>query len=57
MLVIIGPVNRWSVVNRFLAFITASMAMFGEKLGGGPTKHLAGVGFVLGALFLESSRL
>jgi hypothetical protein len=40
-----------SVVNRFLTFITASMAVLGEKLGGGPTDHLAGLGVVSRALF------
>jgi hypothetical protein len=33
------------------------MAVLGEKLGGGPADHLAGLGFVLGALFLRSSRV
>jgi hypothetical protein len=33
------------------------MAVLGEKLGGGPTDHLAGLGVVSGALFLGSSRI
>jgi hypothetical protein len=33
------------------------MAMLGEKLGGGPVDHSAGLGVVSGALFLESSRV
>jgi hypothetical protein len=32
------------------------MAMLGEKLGGGPADHSAGLGVVSGALFLRSSR-
>jgi hypothetical protein len=31
------------------------MAMLGEKLGGGPTDHSAGLRVVSGALFLRSS--
>jgi hypothetical protein len=33
------------------------MTMLGEKLGGGPTDHSAGLGVVSGALFLMSSRV
>jgi hypothetical protein len=33
------------------------MAVLGEKLGGGPADHSAGLGVVLGALFLRSSRV
>jgi hypothetical protein len=33
------------------------MAMLGEKLGGGPMDHLAGLRVVSGALFLRSSRV
>jgi hypothetical protein len=33
------------------------MIVLGEKLGGGPTNHSAGLGVVLGALFLGSSRV
>jgi hypothetical protein len=33
------------------------MAMLGEKLGGGPADHSAGLGVVSGALFLRSSRV
>jgi hypothetical protein len=52
------PVNHCSLfVNRCLAFITASMAVLGEKLGGGPADHSAGLGVVSGALFLRSSRV
>jgi hypothetical protein len=40
-----------------LAFNTASLAVLGEKLRGGPTDHSAGLGVVLGALFLGSSRV
>jgi hypothetical protein len=40
-----------------LAFITASMAVLKEKLGGGPTDHSAGLEVVSGALFLGSSRV
>jgi hypothetical protein len=45
------------VVNRSLAFITTSMAMLGEKLGGGSVDHSVGLGVVLGALFFGSSRV
>jgi hypothetical protein len=31
--------------------------VLGEKLGGGPTDHLVGLGVVLGALFLRSNRV
>jgi hypothetical protein len=33
------------------------MAVLGEKLGGGPVDHSAGLGVVPGALFLGSSRV
>jgi hypothetical protein len=33
------------------------MAVLGEKLGGGPADHSAGLGVVSGALFLGSSRV
>jgi hypothetical protein len=33
------------------------MAVLGEKLGGGPADHSAGLGVVSGALFLRSSRV
>jgi hypothetical protein len=33
------------------------MAVLGEKLGGGPADHSAGLGVVSGALFLGSSRI
>jgi hypothetical protein len=33
------------------------MVMLGEKLGGGPVDHSAGLGVIWGALFLESSRV
>jgi hypothetical protein len=33
------------------------MTVLGEKLGGGPADHSAGLGVVSGALFLESSRV
>jgi hypothetical protein len=33
------------------------MVMLGEKLGGGPADHLAGLRVVLEVLFLESSRV
>jgi hypothetical protein len=33
------------------------MVVLGEKLGGGPADHPAGLGVVMGALFLESSRV
>jgi hypothetical protein len=55
---IMGPVNRCSLfVNRCLNFITASMAVLGEKLGGGHMYHSAGLGVVSGTLFLGSSRV
>jgi hypothetical protein len=47
----------WLIINRCLAFITASTAVLGEKLGGGLTDHPAGLGFMSGALFLRSSRV
>jgi hypothetical protein len=40
-----------------LAFITASMVVLGEKLGGRPADHSAGLGVVSGALFLGTSRI
>jgi hypothetical protein len=41
------------LINRCLAFITASMAVRGEKTGAGPVDWSAGVlGIVTGALFL-----
>jgi hypothetical protein len=45
------------IVDRCLTFITASTVVLGEKLGGGPVDHSAGLGVVLGALFLRSSRV
>jgi hypothetical protein len=33
------------------------MAVLGEKLSGGPMNHSVGLGVVLGALFLGSSRV
>jgi hypothetical protein len=33
------------------------MAVLGEKLGGGPTDHSAGLGVVSGVLFLGSDRV
>jgi hypothetical protein len=33
------------------------MAVLGEKLGGGPTDHLVGLGVVSGALFLGNNRV
>jgi hypothetical protein len=33
------------------------MAVFGEKLSGGPADYSAGLGVVSGALFVESSRV
>jgi hypothetical protein len=49
-----GPVNLCSMfVNKYLAFITASMIVKGEKLGGGPADRSTNVlGIVSGALFL-----
>jgi hypothetical protein len=44
-------------VDRCLAFITASMAVLEEKLGGEHTDHSAGLGVVSGAFFLGSSRV
>jgi hypothetical protein len=44
------------VVTQCLAFITASLAVLGEKLGGRPTNQSAGVlGIMLRASFLGSS--
>jgi hypothetical protein len=49
-----SPVNRYSLfVNRCLTFITALMVVLGEKLGGGPTDHLAGLGGCVESSFLE----
>jgi hypothetical protein len=43
-------------VNRCLVFITASMVVIEEKLGGGPMDRSAGMlRIVSGALFLRSS--
>jgi hypothetical protein len=47
----------WLVVNRCLAFITTSMVVLGKKLGGRPADHSAGLGVMLRALFLRSSRV
>jgi hypothetical protein len=33
------------------------MIILGEKLGGGPVDHSAGLGVMSGALFLESSKI
>jgi hypothetical protein len=38
-------------------FITASMAVLGEKLGDRPADHSVGLGVVSRALFLERSRV
>jgi hypothetical protein len=48
---------RSHTVDRYLAFITASMAVLREKLGGVPTDHSARLGVVSGALFLGSNRV
>jgi hypothetical protein len=40
------------IVNRYLTFITSSMVVLGDKLGGGPADRLVGVlRIVSGALF------
>jgi hypothetical protein len=45
-------------INICLAFITVSIVVLGEKLGGRPVDQSVGVlGVVLGALFLGSSRV
>jgi hypothetical protein len=45
-------------INRYLPFITASMDVRGEKLGGGPANRPVDVlGIMTGALFLSSSRV
>jgi hypothetical protein len=51
-----GPSKlMYLVINRCLAFITSSMVVLGENLGGGPTDRSAGVlTIVSGALFLEA---
>jgi hypothetical protein len=55
---VMGPVNQCSLfVNRCVAFITAPMAMLGEKLGGGPVDHSAGLRVVSRSIFLGSSRV
>jgi hypothetical protein len=55
MLVFMGPLNRCSLLSTdVLTFITTSMVVLGEKLGGGPKDRSAGLGVVLGALFLGS---
>jgi hypothetical protein len=55
---VMGPVNWCSLfINICLAFNTASIAVLGEKLGGGPADHSVGLGVVSGVLFLESSRV
>jgi hypothetical protein len=56
---VMSPVSRCSLLtNRWLAFITALMAIRREKLGGGPTDWLASVwGIVSGALFLRSNKV
>jgi hypothetical protein len=48
MLVFMGLVNQCSML---------STAMLGEKLGGGPTDHSAGLEVVSGALLLRSTRV
>jgi hypothetical protein len=40
-----------------LAFIIASMVVLGEKLGGGPADHSAGLGDCVGSPFFGSSRV
>jgi hypothetical protein len=54
-----GPVNHHSMfINRCLAFITASLVVLGEKLGGRPTDWSADVRRIVAeALFLGSSRV
>jgi hypothetical protein len=52
-----GPVNLIACYRRCLTFITASMAVLGEKLGGGPTDHSVGLEVVSRALFLMSNRV
>jgi hypothetical protein len=47
----------YHVVNRYLAFITASMVVLGEKLGGEPVDHSVGLWVVSEALFLGNSRV
>jgi hypothetical protein len=56
MLVFMGLVNRCIMLSTD-PFITTSMAMLGEKLGGGSVDHSVGLGVVLGALFFGSSRV
>jgi hypothetical protein len=49
---VMGPVNRCSLfVNRCLTFITASMTVLGEKLGGGPMDHSARLGLCQEPIF------
>jgi hypothetical protein len=54
-----GPLNQCILfLNKCLAFITASMAIRGEKLGGGPVDRSVGVlEIVSRALFLGSSKV
>jgi hypothetical protein len=53
-----GPSKlMYLVVNRYLTFITALMAVLGEKLGDGHVDHSSKLGIVSGALFLRSSRV
>jgi hypothetical protein len=55
---VMSPIIQCTLfVNRYLAFITALMAMLEEKLGGGPVDHSARLGVVSGAIFLRSSRV
>jgi hypothetical protein len=52
-------INQCSMfINRYLPFITASMDIRGEKLGGGPANRPVDMlGIMTGALFLRSSRV
>jgi hypothetical protein len=52
-----GPVNLVICCRQMLTFITTSMTILGEKLGGGPVDHSAGLRVVSGDFFLGSSRI
>jgi hypothetical protein len=48
----------YPIVNRCLTFVTASMVVLGEKLGGEPVdQSIDMLEIVSGVLFLESSRI
>jgi hypothetical protein len=52
-----GLINLVTYCRQMFGFITDSMDVLREKLGGGHADHSAGLGVVSGAIFLGSSRV